>query len=615
MGDSWQIRIYEHQRLVHSETCMGPLEVGRQVVGEEGPFSRYSKGPFARMVIAELKATDISRRHVLLERQPDGSMRIENLSGTLPIGIENGPPLEPKGVRQAELPLVLSIGKKAVRIQEVEAAGGNVRGLADVTAPPSLQFSSLRRFPGLGEQSTTTGEMNRQVLHWLQTSMGVFQSAACSADFFQKAAQAVVDIIGLDTGRVLLLEHDQWQTRAFASGSLPGTRLRVAEDDWRPSYSVLQKVRAEKRTFWELPGIAAEQKGSLIGVNAVVATPLLAASGEVIGAVYGDRRQSDKLFAPELISELEAMLVELIASGVAAGMARMQQEQAALTARVQFEQFFTRELSEQLSLNPDLLAGQDVEVSLLFCDIRGFSRISERLGPRGTVQWIGDVMGVLSDCVLAHAGVLVDYIGDELVAMWGAPAAQAEHARLACLAAIDMLTAVPSINQRWSTTLQEPMALGIGVNSGIARVGNTGSRHKFKYGPLGNTVNLASRVQGATKYLRSPILVTGSTHSQLGAGFLSRRLCRVRVVNIVEPVELYELTVSDQSGWTELKQGYETALAAFERREFRQAAHVLSGLLEKWPDDGPCLLLLSRAATCLLDPIAEFNPIWELPGK
>ncbi len=610
MGVSWQIRIYEHQRLVHSETCVGPLELGRQVVGEQGPFSKYSNGPLTRLVIAELKATDISRRHALLERQSDGSMRIENLSGTLPIGMENGPPLEPKGVRQAQLPIVLSLGKKAVRVQEIEAEAGNVRGLADVTSPPSLQFSALQRFPGLSEQSTAAGELNRQVLRWLQTSMGVFQSAACSADFFQKAAQAVVDIIGLDTGRVLLLENDRWQTRAFASGS-----LQIAEDDWRPSLSVLNKVRGEKRTFWELPSIVAEQKDSLAGVTAVVATPLLAANGEVIGAVYGDRRRTGRLSDPELISELEAMLVELIANGVAAGMARLQQEQAALTARVQFEQFFTRELSEQLSLQPDLLEGRDVEVSLLFCDIRGFSRISERLGPRGTVQWIGDVMGVLSDCVLAHAGVLVDYIGDELVAMWGAPAVQPDHARLACLAALDMLRAVPGINQRWSTILQEPMALGIGVNSGIASVGNTGSHHKFKYGPLGNTVNLASRVQGATRYLRSPILVTGATHSQLAADFLSRRLCQVRVVNIVEPVELHELAASDQSGWTELKQGYETALAAFECRDFRRAAHVLSGLLEKWPDDGPCLLLLSRAATCLLSPTAEFNPIWELPGK
>jgi adenylate cyclase len=470
-------------------------------------------------------------------------------------------------------------------------------------------LSSLPRFPGLIEQPAMASESNRQMLHWLQTSMGVFQSAASSADFFQKAAQAVVDIIGLDTGRVLLLEDDDWQTRAFASGS------QIAEDDWRPSLSVLNKVRGEKRTFWELGSLATDQFASLCGVQAVVATPLLDPNGAVIGAVYGDRRRPKGFLEGDLISDLEAMLVELIASGVAAGMARLHQEHAALTARVQFEQFFTRELSEQLSLHPDLLAGRDVEVSLLFCDIRGFSGISERLGAEKTVQWIGDVMGVLSDCVLAHAGVLVDYIGDELVAMWGAPAAQPEHARLACLAAIDMLKALPRINQRWSAVLQGQMAFGIGVNSGIARVGNTGSHHKFKYGPLGNTVNLASRVQGATKYLRSSILITGATHSQLDSGFQSRRLCLVRVVNIVEPVELHELVTADQAGWSELKQGYETALTAFERRDFRRAAQVVSGLLEKWPDDGPCLLLLSRAAACLLAPTSEFNPVWELPGK
>ena len=84
-----------------------------------------------------------------------------------------------------------------------------------------------------------------------------------------------------------------------------------------------------------------------------------------------------------LITELEARLVELLASGVAAGLARLEQEQAALAARVQFEQFFTPELARQLALQPDLLKGRDTEVTLLFCDIRGFSRISERLGPAG----------------------------------------------------------------------------------------------------------------------------------------------------------------------------------------------------------------------------------------
>ena len=119
------------------------------------------------------------------------------------------------------------------------------------------------------------------------------------------------------------------------------------------------------------------------------------------------------------ISTYEAMLVEMLACGVAAGLARVEQEQNAAAARVQFEQFFTKELSLQLTAQPDLLQGRDEDVTLLFCDIRGFSSISEAMGPAGTVEWIGDVMNTLSECVSEDQGVLVDYIGDELMAMWG----------------------------------------------------------------------------------------------------------------------------------------------------------------------------------------------------
>ena len=152
---------------------------------------------------------------------------------------------------------------------------------------------------------------------------------------------------------------------------------------------------------------------------AVVASPILNKEGEVIGAIYGDRLKPTSGMHVPTVTELEALLVELVSCAVAAGLARLDQEQAALRARVQFEQFFTPELARQLAAQPDLLEGRDCEVTVLFCDIRGFSRISERLGPTKTVQWIRDVMGVLSDCVLEHKGVLVDYIGDELMAMWG----------------------------------------------------------------------------------------------------------------------------------------------------------------------------------------------------
>ena len=148
-------------------------------------------------------------------------------------------------------------------------------------------------------------------------------------------------------------------------------------------------------------------------------------------------------------------------------------------------------------------------------------------------------MGTLSECVLECDGVLVDFLGDEIMAMWGAPIAQSDHADLACRAAMKMIASLPEINNRWQKELASEVLIGIGINSGVARVGNTGSKQKFKYGPLGDTVNIASRVQGATKYLGTDCLITGSTLAAMSAAQTTRRLACVKVVNIEQPLELY----------------------------------------------------------------------------
>src|SRR5207253_490324 len=134
---------------------------------------------------------------------------------------------------------------------------------------------------------------------------------------------------------------------------------------------------------------------SMLGVDVIVAAPILDRNGNVIGALYGECRDDSQTRKVGRVTKLEAMLVELLAGSVATGLARIEQEKVAVEADVRFKQFFTPELSRQLTANPDLLKGRDSEVSLLFCDIRAFSRISERLGPGGTVEWIGDVMGAL----------------------------------------------------------------------------------------------------------------------------------------------------------------------------------------------------------------------------
>jgi adenylate cyclase len=211
--------------------------------------------------------------------------------------------------------------------------------------------------------------------------------------------------------------------------------------------------------------------------------------------------------------------------------------------------------------------------------------------------------------------VLVDYIGDELIAMWGAPQEQPDQSVLACRAALDMLNGLQPINDRWKRTLGEPVRVGIGINTGVAHVGNTGSRRKFKYGALGTVVNIASRVQGANKYLKTDLLITSGTRQKLNSDFAIRRLCSVQVVNIEKSLDLYEVCGQADAASSPLIERYEKALGCFEKKEFRRAANLLGTILAEWPDDGPSLLLLSRTVDELLRPQENFTPSWELPGK
>ena len=589
----------------------GPLEFGR------GP-----QREIPRCVIAGDQS--VSRDQLRVEPLADGRLRLENLSANTPVVVDgqNDPIIHLQG-RDVPLPAAVTVGRTRIVFhpaavpaavapqtppqppasppppvpQPAPSAGTVTLPVGAVDPPPGLRSlptaGPTAVAPSASKPRTSAPSLDGagEVGPWLERIIELQKTSSESREFHDTAARALIDLVGLDLGLVLLRSGEKW--------SIAGCGVESDRTTVRYSQTLLKAVVDQRKTFFDdIESLAGSGAGaSLMDIEAGVASPIFGITDDVI--------------ARGPITPLEAQLVQLLAGSVGATLARSTASQS----RATFEQFFTRELSEQLALRPNLLDGHDADVSILFCDIRGFSRISERLGPAGTMDWIGDVMGELSDCVLAHCGVLVDYIGDELIAMWGAPVDQPEHATLAARAAVDMLAAVPRINERWATTLGETMDLGIGINSGVARVGNTGSRHKFKYGPLGNTVNLASRVQGATKYVRSRILVTDATRSRMGSGFASRRVCQVRVVNIAEPVVLHELGRTDDAGWGDLQQAYEGALSAFENRDFHEAAHLLAGLLQTRPDDGPSLLLLSRVANCLVSTDAVFNPCWDLPGK
>lgn len=288
----------------------------------------------------------------------------------------------------------------------------------------------------------------------------------------------------------------------------------------------------------------------------------------------------------------------------------------------EFAQFFPPKLARSFARRPSLiyeLPSRHAEVSILFCDIRNFTAISERLGPDKTTRWLRAVMHELSELVIANEGVLVDFAGDQIMAMWGAPEEVPDHATRACDTAVQILQRLPNMSAQWAEEIGGETDLAIGVNSGRALVGHVGTARKTKYGALGDAVNIGSRVLGATAHLQTRLLISGATRSAIDDNWeegTMRRLCRLRVKNIVSPVELFQvLPATNDPAQRDLRIGYEQALAHYEQQALHQAAAVLGQLLVDHPDDGPSLMLMSRVVSALLDGEAAFDPVWTMPGK
>lgn len=619
MPDQFVVEVEDNFQKVYSEEFAEALELGRQRHGEDGPYSLNRNDSTLRLVIAAHTETTVGRRQVLVEPQVGDRIKLTNCSSHAAIAIEGQAGLDPNATRVIALPVTLQCGQKRISVEHLFEEGSNLNSLS---SPQFLPGASMMEMSGSFQDSESSMRINRTMspmelfetggfeplIRSLEFAIDILQSAKTKDEFFSRATQAIVNVVGLDTGRALAYNRVGWETQAVYTSP-----KYVSESTLMPSGHILNEVLRHKKVFWQ-EGPTDLEAESLMGVQSIVAAPILDEHGEVIGALYGDNRLSSAT-ASRALTKLDAMLVELLSCGVASGLARLKQQQAADSLRVQFAQFFTKQLAEELEKDETLLEGRDADVSVLFCDIRNFSRLCEGLGTAKTFEWINDVMSALTECITENNGVPVNYIGDEVMAMWGAPVKQDDHAILACRAGIAMLRRLPELNRRWQSTLNAPIDVGIGINSGPVQAGNTGSRQKFNYGALGHTVNLASRVQGATKYLRTRLIVTGSTFDALSQEFSTRRLCNVRVVNIQQPVPLYEVNDPTNKSIHRLLEEYESSLNYFETGHFRKAAGVLGSVMNDFREDAPSLLLLSRTVNAMVQGDEDFDPVWELPGK
>jgi adenylate cyclase len=207
-----------------------------------------------------------------------------------------------------------------------------------------------------------------------------------------------------------------------------------------------------------------------------------------------------------------------------------------------FGQYVPPELVEEMAKNPERfdMSPRAQELTVLFSDVRGFTTISESLSPEDLAVYINEYLTAMSLVIRErHRGTLDKYIGDAIMAFWGAPVPDPEHPQHAVLAALDMQAEAVALNAKFKARGWPTFKIGIGVNSGVMRVGDMGSRIRRAYTVMGDAVNLASRLEGITKQYGADIIIGEATRNRI-SGIVCRELDRVRVKGKEEPVAIYE---------------------------------------------------------------------------
>ena len=260
--------------------------------------------------------------------------------------------------------------------------------------------------------------------------------------------------------------------------------------------------------------------------------------------------------------------------------------------RKAFESYVAPTVVQEMLKHPEQLrlGGERRQITLLFTDIRGFTTISENLenDPQSLVRMLHDFLNPMSNIIINHGGTIDKYMGDAIMALFGAPLIQPDHARLACRAALDMTIALKNLNAHWQTMGRPLIRIGVGVNSGPVTVGNLGSDRLFDYTAVGDNVNLASRLEGLNKYYGTSILISQATAELIGDSFILREVDRVRVKGKAQAAGIFEVIGEGEAApkLTRFLDSFHQGLAFYRERRWQESLAAFTAALETYPEDG-----------------------------
>lgn len=269
-------------------------------------------------------------------------------------------------------------------------------------------------------------------------------------------------------------------------------------------------------------------------------------------------------------------------------------DQKSLMIKKAFATYVSPEVVDIMLKDPEKLklGGENREITVLFTDIRGFTTLSEKLKSEQVVYMLNQLNTPLTRIIIENGGMLDKYIGDAIMAIFNAPVDIEKHPDRACRAALEMYRKVEELSAKFQSEGLPPVKIGIGVNTGEATVGNIGSDIRFDYTAIGDSVNLASRLEGLNKYYKTHIIVSESTKSKTTEPFIFRKVDLVVVKGKTEPIAIYEL-MEDTETNRKIADLFSDAFSDYLRGEFSEAKNKFERIFREY-EDGPSEAYMKR---------------------
>ena len=421
-------------------------------------------------------------------------------------------------------------GATIVRQLPVKGTTGELAAAIDLGASVSGEQE--------GQGSAVTDKLRQKLAMLLEVSKGL--SKAMDVDsLLDKIAQYAFQVLEVERTAILLLDQNRELMPKISRDKRGGDAARaVPQSIARTALDERVAIRSDEA------GEDARFGGQSIlmqQVRSAMCAPLMASEERPLGVLYVDSSSLTKRFTDDDLEFLIAF----------AGIAAIAIENSQFSERIRreavvrsnFERFFTPHLAARIANAPDAvkLGGDKRPVAVLFSDIRGFTALSETMNPDEMARHLTEYFTGMVECVFEHGGTLDKFIGDSVMAQWGAPLGDAEDPDRALAAAVSMMKTLDELNSQWRAQGRMQFSMGIGINFGEVFAGNIGSERRLEYTVIGDTVNTASRLCGAAK--PGEILVSDTLRKALHSAPKMTKTEPLKLKNKSQPVTVYRVTL------------------------------------------------------------------------